>query len=146
MSIGLKTSALNAYSKFTGTKMQLVQILKALERDLQVTLRFNATDLEALDRAIARFHAFAESHNYIVNNARFVKAAIEYTVKDINWQQQRMEVELPLTEGKHWLTTWREYIKDNVPEGYTLRNSSACRYEGCPKLIAVWIEYTVSRN
>lgn len=126
--------------------MQKVDILKALERDLQVTLRFNATDLDALDRAIARFHAFTESNGFIVSNARYVKAAIEYTVKDINWQQQRMEVELPLVEGKSWLKIWREYIRDNVPVGYTLRNSRDCTYEGCPHLIAIYIEYHVEKQ
>lgn len=125
--------------------MQKTAILKALERDLQVTLRFNATDLDALDRAVARFHDFAESNNYLVNNARYVKVAVEYTIKDMQWNKQRVEVELDLIEGKSWLATWLAYIRDNIPEGYTLRNSRDCAYEGCPKIIAVWIEYSVEK-
>lgn len=145
MSIGLIASALNVSLKYTGTKMQLAAIKRALERDQEIVLRFNALDNEKLDRAINRFYGWTIDNGFIVKTARYTKATVSYTVKDMQWNKQQMEVDLTL-DDKHWITAWKEHIKDNMPYGYTLWNSRSCALLGCPMLVAIWMRFEVSRK
>ena len=125
--------------------MLKTQVLKALEQHSAIDLKFNATDLDALDRAINRFYAFVIDNQYTVKTARYTKATVSYTVKDMQWNKQQMEVDLTL-DDKHWITAWKEHIKDNMPYGYTLWNSRSCALLGCPMLVAIWMRFEVSRK
>ena len=67
--------------------MLKTQVLRTFDQDGAVTLRFNATDQDGLDRAIGRLYEFVEIRGFIINNVRAVTAEIHYTFEDMTLAQ-----------------------------------------------------------